>query len=415
MAKNQSKVKIIEKAIRTPEGFLEVPIIIAKKMVMPYSYAGKDGEETEVNELLDLPYDDPEFVNSCNGLPFVLEHPLDEKGNPVDFNPENYADEVKGIILDPYAVSELEEIRGKLRVWDEAIIELIESGEIDELSQGYDAEMIEQSGIHNGEAYQMIQKPYPFNHHALTENGRGGQKVKILYNSLKLKSKMKVNSAIAKELYDKFLKGEIMRRQVTKRRNEDDKGKDEKKKETTPDKENNMDMVDEAAPLVPSGEDKILSALEGIGKMLQMLLQKAEPSTATQIGNAGGDEFVGVKKDEGSIFEDQILNKAKTNAREISLAAIRESDLTYTLAQSVLGSDVSTVAMKYNSLHDFKRHVLVEAGEDKDEVSKYNALELNAEFKSICKQAKRNANQPRRKFREDNFHDGEVDASSAGY
>jgi hypothetical protein len=66
----------------------------------------------------------------------------------------------------------------KITVTDSALIEKIQEGKR-ELSAGYTRDLVEESGEHNGTAYQFVQRNIKVNHVAVVEAGRCGNTCKI--------------------------------------------------------------------------------------------------------------------------------------------------------------------------------------------------------------------------------------------
>jgi len=380
-------VKFYGKPTRTNEGFLDVPVVIAKKMVMSYDYDGK-----VVNELLDLPYNDKDFVNSCNGLPFVLDHPTNESGEPVDFNTENYQKEAKGIILDPVSVPEEEAIYGKLRIWDNGIAEMVENDEIKEVSQGYRSADRKESGTYNGEHYDIVQTPQPFNHLALVNEGRGGQDVRILYNSKQSKGTMKVNSQVASELYEKFKQGEIIRMAIKSKANAAEEPKKPEGEEKPKENDETLPPAEDA-----DKDTQILSALQGMSKIMMAIAQKMG------IGgeNQNADEKPEPEGEEKEKMKDEIMNKTnakfaefenKMNVLQMQSYVDREEAVTM---GGIITSEAPSLMLKCNgNVDEFKRKLLVMAGESENEVKKMNSIELKYSFKHMTGALKRNINAP---------------------
>lgn len=67
-----------------------------------------------------------------------------------------------------------------LIIYDERLIEQIESGNTVELSPGYLAKYEEGKGEFNGESYDYVQKDLKFNHLAVVPTGRSGEDLRVL-------------------------------------------------------------------------------------------------------------------------------------------------------------------------------------------------------------------------------------------
>lgn len=70
-------------------------------------------------------------------------------------------------------------LKADLVIYNPKLIELIESGEIIELSPAYEAKLIEASGTYNGEPFTYKQELLSVNHLAVVETGRSGSDLKI--------------------------------------------------------------------------------------------------------------------------------------------------------------------------------------------------------------------------------------------
>ena len=74
-------VTFYDKPERTPEGFLVVPVVIAQKGVLDYP-------EFDTKELLGDDIFSDSYLASCDGCPFVVDHPTDDNGEPIDVKAE---------------------------------------------------------------------------------------------------------------------------------------------------------------------------------------------------------------------------------------------------------------------------------------------------------------------------------------
>jgi len=71
-------------------------------------------------------------------------------------------------------------MKQNLYITDEAIINLIDSGEVDQISNGYTAEIVIADGVTpEGERYDAFQKTIKGNHIAIVKNGRAGSGCRI--------------------------------------------------------------------------------------------------------------------------------------------------------------------------------------------------------------------------------------------
>lgn len=111
---------------------------------------------------------DPESIASLNAVPIADEHP------PVDFNPDNWKDLSKGIVIDPHRGEGIEDdvLLATMIIMDRNTIDEVLDGKR-EVSGGYDSRYATTS-IGRGRQYHIR-----FNHVALVERGRCGPRCSI--------------------------------------------------------------------------------------------------------------------------------------------------------------------------------------------------------------------------------------------
>lgn len=361
---------------RTADGFLSVPIVIAKRMVLEYPQRNSE----TIYELFDVPLTDQNFIDSCNGLPFVLEHPEQNSQN-VNVDSENYNEFVKGVVVDPYVDLDKGEILGTLKVWDKNVINMIENGELVELSQGYNCFIVEEPGELNGEKYDYRQTGIVMNHIALVNEGRAGDKVKILTN--------KKNSKNLEFFLEQIKRGENMR----KRRQKLNSRKLNEKDEMLDDEKEKMDKMENENGDYPE-KDENESLLEKISKLSEKIEMIENTLSKMNVEEPGGSE---TEKSEDDIddIKEEILESITNSSKQTALKNINEINNTYSKAQSILGADLQTVAQKHNSLDSFRREVLEISGVDKNEIRRMNSMKVEAYFDIITDKAKVDINAAR--------------------
>lgn len=77
--------------------------------------------------------------------------------------------------LEPYLIADL-------IIYNSEVIDKIESGEVIELSPGYEATFKKENGTYNGEPYEFLQLLSNVNHLAVVKEGRSGSDLRILDN-----------------------------------------------------------------------------------------------------------------------------------------------------------------------------------------------------------------------------------------
>ena len=349
----------------TLEGFLVVDCIIAKTGVLPYVYVNEDGEEVVQNELIDESIFDPAFMESCNGAPFVLDHPEDF------VLPETFTELTKGILIDPRSDKESGRLLGTLKIGDRDTIQLVKNKQLSEVSIGYICRLIPEEGEFNGEKFSARQTDMILNHLALVDEGRAGKDVRILMNSKKSTQ------------YKGENKKEVL-----------------KMEEEEKEKANNPEQLKDESQVPFMNAEGMKGFLEQMGPMINFMNSMKE-----MFGGAGQFENTGMfpKKPEENQAADKaddlpVLNSAnhvRQNTRQIVLEQIQDIKETYARANA-FGVDVDSFVSKENDLNELRKHCLVYAGfHTEDSASKLNGLQLKAEFDVASRIQKENIMQPR--------------------
>ena len=79
-----------------------------------------------------------------------------------------------------------------------------------------------------------------------------------------------------------------------------------------------------------------------------------------------------------------------------SLATTKEAELAYSQAQALIGESFQDIARRTNSLAEFRKQVLVEAGVEKSRVNSMSAIEASVRLEVLADQAKSEINAARR-------------------
>lgn len=108
------------------------------------------------------------------------------KGKPIKLThkwvgKDGEAHEADGAIIGEVGADE-PYLKADLVIYNPQLIELIERGEIVELSPAYEAKLIEAQGAYNGEPFTYKQDLLSVNHLAVVENGRSGSDLRIQDN-----------------------------------------------------------------------------------------------------------------------------------------------------------------------------------------------------------------------------------------
>lgn len=320
----------------TPEGFLIVPAVIAKKMILDYPEYGR-------KEFIGDAIFEKTFLDSANGCPVTLEHP-ERFGVPENVDKRNFSEHVVGIVIDPVADKESGEVRANIKLFDADVISLVKSGIVRELSQGYVCELNFNTGEFNGEKYDAEQKNILLNHIAIVKNGRAGKNVTIL-NSTKF-----------------FEKGG----NVMNEKEEIIAGKPNPQNTTNQDevpKEDNELTLEKLA-------EKVEQLALVVAKLVEAQKEDAQRDLTENAENPKPEEVVAKEEEkrENSVQKIRQLIAAELSQRERALG----------LAKTLIG-DKAEILMRQNSnVTDFTRAVLAETGMSRVQLSRMNAVELQA-------------------------------------
>lgn len=384
---------------KSDEGFLEVDVVIIEPGVLPYTYMNSDGTEFVQQEFLDSSIYAKEFLESCNGAPFVLEHPINNSGQLVNVTPENYDEVTKGVLINPRIDSATGKVLGTLKVWDKNVINSIENKELSEISGGYKCRVVPEQGNYEGTPYNLRQTNMILNHLALVDEGRAGNSVRILFNSKKVQYS---------EQFENFMRSEKMPK--TKEQIEADKKNEALKGNTgtPPALEQEVENVHEGSEGLEGSKglfnqedaDKFISMMKKFMGMFNNpaanipVQNQGTPDVPKKVEGAGAAPRIeDVKKEVLNSFNSMITGSIQSRV----LQDTREVQDTYARAQAVIGADVQEIASKFNSLDSFRRNILIEHIKmNKDIVDRLNSIEVKAYYDVETKLAKRDITQPRR-------------------
>lgn len=180
------------KVTETGEGFLKGVVTFAVPGVLPYVYGDSIRYEAKLpEEILSS-----KTIDSARGAPITDEHPIDENGNYIFVNTENYKSLVRGTISDPHV--EAGEGKAHVTIYDKPLIERIKSKEQNEVSIGFSFDMDNKPGTFNGLRYDAIQRNIIVNHVAAVRDARAGDKTKI---HIDRSNKMTTENSSGKEQY----------------------------------------------------------------------------------------------------------------------------------------------------------------------------------------------------------------------
>lgn len=119
---------------------------------------------------------DPQSLVTLKNAPITIEHP------PQMINPTNVGKYSVGHTAERVEVNR-EFVDVDVIIEDQRGIDAVERDGIRELSSGYDADIVEESGVYNGAPYDRRQKAIRYNHVALVKRGRAGPEVRLRLDS----------------------------------------------------------------------------------------------------------------------------------------------------------------------------------------------------------------------------------------
>ena len=164
----------IKKTFKNDDGFLRADAVVTRTGV--FRYINKDGTIRR-----ELRHPDHVFnkdsMESLKMIPVTKMHPKEKIVNSDNSKKLKVGSTGETVRRDG------DLLRSTLVVNDQDAIEGIESKKIQELSLGYTLELVEESGVFNGDEYDFIQTNIKYNHLALVPNARAGAIARIALDS----------------------------------------------------------------------------------------------------------------------------------------------------------------------------------------------------------------------------------------
>jgi len=216
------------KRTKDENGYLIIkdnPIAVAGVFDYLHSELFKDSEDDTVVKVYRDFKDLVKIKDAFIGKPIVWVHQwVGDETNQVDGS-------IQGEIK---VDEETQTLRADLHIYNPKLIEVIESGEVIELSPGYTGGITEKKGRFNGQSYDYTQSVDVVNHLAVVENGRAGDLLKIQDSKTNLKKGENMKKTSKDRFMDamkKFFKDEetIEKKEEIKKEDEDPKVEDEGK------------------------------------------------------------------------------------------------------------------------------------------------------------------------------------------
>ncbi len=147
---------------RTPQGGIAVPAALTRTGIFVYRKA--DG--STIRELRH-----PEEVFQADSLASLAHAPL-TIGHVAQINPDNWQKHSVGHVAGE-AKQDGRLVTAEVRIQHGDAVKQVESGDLKELSCGYDVELDPTPGMWNGERYDAVQRKPRYNHVALLPEGSG--------------------------------------------------------------------------------------------------------------------------------------------------------------------------------------------------------------------------------------------------
>ena len=166
----------MDKMSVTPQGYIRADAYATRAGVFSYQYA--DG--TVIRELRH-----PDDVFSEDSLKSLQQIPMTDDHPEYALDSKNTKDFQIGFTGEKVKISENEFVQVGVTITDSEAIQKIMDKEKEQLSCGYDCEVVMEQGIYEptGELYDCRQKKIVYNHVALVKYGRAGDQVKLKLDS----------------------------------------------------------------------------------------------------------------------------------------------------------------------------------------------------------------------------------------
>lgn len=155
------------------DGFMTVEVAMTRTGVFPYRQA--DGSVRMEAKLPEDIFSD-ETIKSAEGIPVTDRHPFEL------VTVENYQDYMKGT-THLQASREDNLLVNKETIFDAGLAAMIRAGKKQQVSIGFETEIVEEPGTYDGQEYDVKQTDIRINHLAHVEQGRAGDDVKARLDS----------------------------------------------------------------------------------------------------------------------------------------------------------------------------------------------------------------------------------------
>ncbi len=340
---------------KTADGHLLVDVVVAKVGILDFYYPDGKGKHVLVKEF--IPEEElfnEDTIKTALALPFVHGHPTKNK-EYVMLNGQNYGNKIKGAVSNPRR--EGDKLVATLRVYDSSIIQQLEKGERTEVSIGYRSRFDPESGYHNGEYYDGVQRDIKLNHLALVDKGRAGSEVRVLMN-MRFNSLIKLikkNKEEAEELYA----------------NAKDMDMDEDEKMNKDKKDDEMMNADDGMKKMYSEMKKMYSEMKDMMKYMKKNAGDYKDKEKENTEDKDKEKMNSI--DEISMVRDDILKSAVNQSVRVNEITRKACEILGNQAKFYTNSGFDTKEVMSQAI--VKQGILTA-----NEIERYNSDQLEAAF-----------------------------------
>jgi hypothetical protein len=175
MPKRYDRAHRLDKAEKTPQGFLKFPL---SRLTRTGVFAYRDSNGKPRYELRH-----PDDVFDADSLATLSAAPVTDDHPKEMVNPANASKYTKGWLSDGVKVGSNKYVESSVVLADADVIKKAEEDGKEELSCGYTCDLEDESGEFEGQKYDVRQRNIRYNHVALVKAGRAGPEVRLRMDS----------------------------------------------------------------------------------------------------------------------------------------------------------------------------------------------------------------------------------------
>lgn len=290
-------MRITNKEWRIDEdGFLRITCCILQTAVLDYAkeeMKGLDISGDVVHEFVDVSQISPEVLKTLEGKPVIIgEHVWQD----IDHNAP-----VGSIAGSPTVVDG--SLMVDVLITNPEVITKIQSGELIEISAGYDANVSEVSGEYNGIQYDVVQEPTNFNHILLLPEGYGrcGSDVRIVNSSFSRDIDRCINIEYKGDSPMKIIK--LMNKEYRFQNEDDSKVAEEMTEDTKALNAEELQNACNELAEVKNQLEELTSKKDELEKLLEEYKQKIEELMSPEHASELAEEAKQQNEDEEAVLE----------------------------------------------------------------------------------------------------------------